>query len=109
MVAWKNPVTKAIIKLPILEAQALNDIVSVLAGGHRLPYIGSLSQTAKDVATSLEDAAKEEKGLEKLKKLKKIPSKIIKTRLSYGGVVSAKPYAMGGKVYSQEIRKPKLI
>ena len=41
--------------------------------------------------------------------LKKIPKKIIKTRLSHGGRVSAIPYAVGGKVYSQAIRKPKLI
>ena len=107
--AWTHPLTKAVIKVPILEAQALNDIVSVLAGGHRLPYIGSLSQTSKEIAKSLSDASKEKSGLEKLKAIKKISTKIIKTRLSYGGVVSAKSYAMGGKVYSQEIRKPKLI
>jgi hypothetical protein len=108
-VAWKNPITKTIIKVPIMEAQALNDVISVLAGGHRLPYIGSLSKSAQDIAKSLEDASKEKSGLEKLKKIKKIPMKVIKTRLSYGGIVSAKSYAMGGKVYSQEIRKPKLI
>ena len=109
MVTWRHPITKAVIKVPILEAQALNDVISVLAGGHRLPYIGSLSQTSQEIAKSLEDASKEEKGIEKLKKLKKIPTKILKTRLSYGGIVSAKPYAMGGKVYSNIIRKPKLI
>jgi len=106
--AWKHPLTKNIIKLPLMEAQALNDIISVLAGGHRLPYIGSLSKTAQDIAKSLEKSTKVE-GVEKLKELKKIPKKIIKTRLSHGGRVSAIPYAVGGKVYSQAIRKPKLI
>jgi|TARA_Y100000296_G_scaffold86782_1_gene127808 hypothetical protein len=98
LVAWKHPITKAILKVPILEAQLLNQI---LLGGN-LP-IGTVSETAKDLHKSLQ------KGELTKKTIKKIPIKIIKKRLNQGGRVSAKPYAVGGKVYSQSIRKPKFL
>ncbi len=95
---WKHPITKAVIRIPILEAQLLNEIIL----GGKLP-IGTVSETAKELHKSLQ------KGELTKEKIKKIPKKIIKTRLSYGGRVSAKPYTVGGKVYSQPIRKPKFI
>ena len=90
LVAWKHPITKAIVHIPILEAQLLNDI---FAGG-KIPYIGSLGKQTQEIAKSLE------KG--------KIPKKLPKLK-KYGGKISAKPYAIGGKVYSNYIRKPKFI